>query len=99
VVARLSGRYDARSGYSRFAPLLQAAGLYAHPDLLVLHHHEVLGHEWPERVAGLVGVAKQQEAAVLIIDTFTKLGGVRGEDENKAGSMLAALDELEAAKV
>jgi hypothetical protein len=81
-----------------FAPLLHAAGLHAHPDLLVLHHHEVLGHEWPDRVTGLVKVAKQQEAAVLIIDTFTKLAGVRGEDENKAGSMLTALDELEAAK-
>jgi hypothetical protein len=81
-----------------FAPLLHAAGLYDHPDLLVLHHHEVMAAPWRERVKGMVQVAKEQGATVIIIDTFTKLAGVRGEDENKAGSMLTALDELEAAK-
>jgi hypothetical protein len=81
-----------------FAPLLRDAGLYDHPDLLVLHHHEVMAATWPIRVAALVRVAKEQGAGVLVIDTFTKLAGIRGEDENNSGSVLTALDALELAK-
>jgi Bifunctional DNA primase/polymerase, N-terminal/AAA domain len=81
-----------------FAPLLQAAGLYDHPDLLVLHHYEAMTASWHHRVAALVRVAVDEGAGVLVIDTFTKLAGIRGEDENNSGSVLTALDALEMAK-
>jgi hypothetical protein len=81
-----------------FAPLLREAGLYEHPDLIVLHHHEVMAASWRLRVAALVQVAKAEGAGVLVIDTFTKLAGIRGEDENQSGSVLTALDALEMAK-
>lgn len=81
-----------------FAPLLQDAGLYDHPDLIVLHHYEAMAASWRHRVAALVRVAVEEGAGVLVIDTFTKLAGIRGEDENNSGSVLTALDALEMAK-
>jgi Bifunctional DNA primase/polymerase, N-terminal/AAA domain len=83
---------------STFAPLLQDAGLYDHSDLIVLQHHEVVGASWRRCVAALVQVAKEEGAGILVIDTFTKLAGIRGEDENQSGAVLTALDALEQAK-
>jgi hypothetical protein len=81
-----------------FAPLLEDAGLYHHPDLIVLHHHEAMAASWHHRVAALVRVAVEEGAGVLVIDTFTKLARIRGEDENQSGAVLTALDALEMAK-
>jgi hypothetical protein len=85
-------------GRPTFAPLLQKAGLYNHPDLFVLYNHDVLTIPWPERVAGVVQVAKQVGATVIVVDTLSKLAGIRGDDENGSGPMMTALDYFEPAR-
>ncbi len=85
-------------GRQSFAPILQKVGLHEHADLFVLYNHDVLNIPWAERVAGVVQVAKDVGARVVIVDTLSKLAGLRGENENSSGAILEALDFLEPAK-
>jgi hypothetical protein len=45
----------------------------------------------------MTSLARDVGARVLIVDTLAKLAGIQGEDENKAGAMLEALEVLQLA--
>ena len=81
-----------------FARLLESAGLYDHPELIVLYHQEVLGVSWQHRMAAVTQVARAEKAGLVMIDTFSNLAGIRGDDENKSGAILDALNEFQQAK-
>ena len=76
---------------------LRRAGLADHADLYVLPRHRVMGAPWTEIVKAALAFCEAVGAGLLIIDTFPPFAGLRGDDENSAGAILAAMDPLEAA--
>src|SRR5262249_15124974 len=64
-----------------FAQLLRRhPGLERHDDLFVLHHHEVVGVPWRERIAGIALAARKQGANLLVVDTFPRVMNLRATD-------------------
>jgi hypothetical protein len=49
---------------------------------------------WPEVAAGARAYCHERELDVIIVDTLDKWSGLRGDDENKSGPMLQALEPL-----
>jgi hypothetical protein len=52
---------------------------------------------WPEQIEQATQYALDRKVALIVVDTFAELAGLRGEDENDAGAVLGALDPLKAA--
>lgn len=60
----------------------------------LLMRHEAYGVPWPEIVAQAVGYCQAHELGVLVVDTWDKWTGLRGDAENTAGAVLEALEPL-----
>jgi len=79
---------------SVFAAALKRAGLLGHPNLHILSRPDIVGAPWSEVVAAAKRLCERVGARVLVTDTFPPFAGLRGEAENSAGEVLAALDPL-----
>jgi predicted ATP-dependent serine protease len=49
---------------------------------------------WSHQIAGAAKYARTNRAGLIVVDTFGDLAGLRGEEENDAGAVQAALDPL-----
>ena len=60
----------------------------------LLMRHEAHGFPWPAIVAQAVAYCHAHKLGVLVVDTFDKWTGLKGDAENNAGSVLEALEPL-----
>jgi putative DNA primase/helicase len=60
--------------------------------LLMLH--QARGQDWPTIVAQAVEYCEENKLGVLIVDTFDKWAGLRGEAENSSGAVIEAVTPL-----
>ena len=63
-------------------------------DPLLLMRHEQDGRTWPELIEQARAYCAEHEIGVLVIDTWDKWTGLRGDDESKAGAVIEALEPL-----
>jgi predicted ATP-dependent serine protease len=63
----------------------------------LLMRHNANGRDWPDVVAEAVAYCNEHWLGVLVVDTFDKWTGLKGDAENNAGSVLEALAPLLAA--
>jgi putative DNA primase/helicase len=63
-------------------------------DPLLLMRHEQGGRSWPELVEQARAYCAEHEIGVLVVDTWDKWTGLRGDDESKAGAVIEALEPL-----
>ena len=61
----------------------------------VLLRHDAGDTEWPEVVRQAMAYCAQHKLAVLVVDTFDRWTGLRGDAENAAGAVNAALEPLQ----
>jgi 5S rRNA maturation endonuclease (ribonuclease M5) len=80
-------------GATTFAEKARAFGIANHPRFHVLLRRRTQA-PWPEVVAQARAYCRQHDLDVVIVDTFDKWAGLRGDDENKSGPMLQALEPL-----
>jgi Bifunctional DNA primase/polymerase, N-terminal/AAA domain/Primase C terminal 1 (PriCT-1) len=60
----------------------------------LLRRAQALKTPWPEVVEQALAYCLEHELGLLVIDTFDKWTGLRGDDENKTGAILQALEPL-----
>lgn len=63
----------------------------------VLMRHQAHGSPWPQTVAEAVAYCQEHALGVLVVDTFDKWSGLRGDSENSAGAVLEVLEPLQRA--
>jgi hypothetical protein len=63
----------------------------------VLMRHQAQGCRWADAVAQAVSYCRDHDLGVLVVDTFDKWTGLRGDAENNAGSVLEVLEPLQQA--
>jgi hypothetical protein len=63
----------------------------------LLMRHQAGPLAWPDVVAQAVGHCADHGLGLLVVDTFDKWTGLRGDAENNAGDVLAALEPLQLA--
>jgi hypothetical protein len=63
----------------------------------LLMRHQAHGHPWPDVVAEAVVYCLARSLGVLVVDTFDKWIGLRGDAENNAGSVIEVLEPLQQA--
>ena len=63
-------------------------------DPLLLMRHEQGGRTWPQVIEQARAYCVEHEIGVLVIDTWDKWTGLRGDDESKSGSVIEALEPL-----
>jgi putative DNA primase/helicase len=63
-------------------------------DPLLLMRHEQGGRSWPELIEQARAYCAEHDIGVLVIDTWDKWTGLRGDDESKAGAVIEALEPL-----
>jgi predicted ATP-dependent serine protease len=80
-------------GPDTFAEKARMFGTSDHPRFHVLLRRQVQA-PWPEVVAHVRRYCREHNLGVLVVDTFDKWTGLRGDDENKSGPVLEALDPL-----
>jgi 5S rRNA maturation endonuclease (ribonuclease M5) len=80
-------------GATTFAEKARAFGIANHPRFHVLLRRQVQA-SWPEVVGQARAYCREHDLDVMIVDTFDKWAGLRGDDENKSGPVLQALDPL-----
>ena len=52
---------------------------------------------WADQIDAATTHAKEHDLGLLVIDTFADLAGLRGDEENDAGAVLAAIDPVKRA--
>jgi DNA-binding transcriptional ArsR family regulator len=60
-----------------------------------LMRHDAGGTTWPEIVRQAMAYCAQHELAILVVDTFDRWTGLRGDAENAAGAVNEALEPLQ----
>jgi hypothetical protein len=60
----------------------------------LLMRHQANGREWPEIIAEAADYCKTHGLGVLAVDTWDKWTGLKGDSENNAGAVVAALEPL-----
>lgn len=77
---------------------LGRAGLLEAPGLHLVSRWDALPvMSWPEIIAAAVNTRTATDSRVLVIDTFPSWAGLRGDAENNAGDVLAALEPVQRA--
>ena len=61
-------------------------------DLLM--RHQVVGVDWPDVVGRSIDRCARRGLGVLVVDTWDKWTGLKGDEEKSAGPILAALEPL-----
>lgn len=67
----------------------------AAPEVHLLRRQEALGSAWNAVIASAIAYALEHGLDLLVIDTLDKWAGIRGDDENKTGALLAVMEPLE----
>lgn len=89
--------YLTEQGTASFREALRRAGLLERDDLSILQWPAVSSVPWEAVVAGAVAECERIGARVLMVDTFSRWAGLRGEGENNAGEADGAMNPLIAA--
>jgi 5S rRNA maturation endonuclease (ribonuclease M5)/DNA-binding transcriptional ArsR family regulator len=76
-----------------FAEKARMFGIADDPHFHVLLRRQVQA-PWGEVVAQARQYCREHELDVIVVDTFDKWAGLRGDDENKSGPVLGALEPL-----
>lgn len=77
-----------------FVAGLRRAGLLERDDLFILRRQDIPGAPWPAIAKAALAYCQKVGAGLLVVDTFPPFAGLRGDDENSAGAMLAAIEPL-----
>jgi hypothetical protein len=64
------------------------------PRVHLLRRAQTQGLPWAEIVRQAIAYSLELGLGVLVVDTFDKWTGLRGDDENKTGAVLGALEPL-----
>jgi 5S rRNA maturation endonuclease (ribonuclease M5) len=80
-------------GVTTFAEKARVFGIETHPRFHVLLRRRTQAG-WLEVVAEARTYCRKRELDLLVVDTFDKWAGLRGDDENKSGPVLQALEPL-----
>lgn len=86
--------YFTEEGAATFLSLMRRVCAQDEDGIRVLLRSEVFGLTWADVCEVLQGYCREHEIGLLIVDTFTDLAGLAGEDENVSGPVLAALQRL-----
>jgi predicted ATP-dependent serine protease len=74
---------------------LKLAGLDKRNDFLrMLQWRKTRAYSWQEIVDGAVEEASRIDAGLLIVDTINRFASLKGDDENNAGAVAAAMNPL-----
>lgn len=77
---------------------LERAGLLAAPNLRIVSKWDIpASTTWPDVVASAAQLCRTSGSDLLVIDTLAGWAGFKGDEENNAGSALAALEPLQRA--
>jgi biotin operon repressor len=86
--------YYTEEGKATFTAMMRRVCAADAANLHVLLRSQVFGHTWPE-VCEAIRVYRQAHGiGLVVVDTFTDLSGLAGEDENVAGPVLEAIGHL-----
>lgn len=77
-----------------FAEAIRKAGLEEEANLHILLWQDTLAYKWPDLVEQAVIKCLEMGAQMLVIDTVPMFAGLQGDDENKAGAALKAIEPL-----
>lgn len=80
-----------------FGQALRRAGLGDRDNLYVLHWPSVMGVPWEVIASAAVDECISRGAALLVVDTLAQYAGIAGDQENNAGTALAAMRPLQQA--
>lgn len=80
-----------------FRAVLKRADLLDRDDLFIVFWHEARDLKWAELVRLAADKCLELGSKLLVVDTVAQFAGLRGEDENSAGAMLAAVQPLQEA--
>jgi len=86
--------YFTEEGAATFLHLMRRVCAQDEDGITVLLRSEVFGLTWAEVCEILRDCCRKNDIGLLIVDTFTDLAGLAGEDENVSGPVLAALKQL-----
>jgi len=86
--------YFTEEGTATFLSLMRRVCAQEEDDIHVLLRSEVFGLSWADVCDVLRDYCRENDIGLLIVDTFTDLAGLAGEDENVSGAVLAALKPL-----
>jgi AAA domain-containing protein/primase/DNA polymerase family protein len=79
-----------------FREAMADANLSEREDLHILYWHDMARFGWPE-IAAAAAKCKAEDAGVLIVDTLSRVAGLKGEDENNSGKALEVMAHLKTA--
>ncbi len=77
-----------------FRAALERAGLLGHPELVMLHHNEILGRPWESVAHAALDECQRRGARLLVVDTLGVFVGLEGDAENNSGDALLAMRPL-----
>jgi hypothetical protein len=80
-------------GVTTFAEKARGLRIANHPRFHVLLRRRTQA-SWPEIVGQARAYCREHDLDVIVTDTFDKWAGLRGDDENKSGPVLQALEPL-----
>lgn len=86
--------YLSEEGGVTFRQALKRAGLLNRDDFHVVSAFEARENPWPDIAAQAIEQCQRIGAKLLVVDTLPQFVGFKGEGENHAGDMLAALAPL-----
>lgn len=86
--------YFTEENAATFLELMRRVCAQDEDNIHVLLRSEVFGRTWAEVCELLRDYCRKNDIGLLIVDTFTDLAGLAGEDENVSGPVLAALLQL-----
>lgn len=89
--------YLTEQGDVSFRKELKDAHLLDAPGFEFLSYHLARETKWPDVVDAAIQRAVEMNAKVLIVDTGSQWGGLRGDAENAAGSALEMMSPLQTA--
>ena len=81
-------------GATSLRAVLARTGLATCPDVHVLLHRDVRGHEWQDVVETAVARCHEVGSRLLVVDTLPAFAGLAGDSENNAGDALEAMEPL-----
>jgi hypothetical protein len=76
---------------------LTRAGLLRVPNIHFVSRREVQATSWTAVMSAAVNTCIATKSSVLVVDTFPSWAGLRGDSENNAGDVLAALEPVQRA--
>jgi hypothetical protein len=77
-----------------FRETLRRAGLLTREDLFILYCHDAFGRTWSDVAGQAIAEARRRQAKVIVVDTFGRFAGLRGDSENSAGEAEAAVQAI-----